>query len=208
MYKLSNSNTLSFGLSGTYKPNAATQAAANPASSLSATKAEARAYSTSAEIEAFVTKHENTVFRTAMAIMGNKADAEDVMQEVFLKVILASRKSKAIQFDSDEHEAAWLTRVTVNQCNNILRHYKRKKTIPLEDIIETYSIDYDKDESKMLVQSINALPPLHRTAIYLFYYEGYSTKEIADLTKQNETTVRSHLARARKKLKDLMIDGE
>ncbi|MCL2754303.1 MAG: sigma-70 family RNA polymerase sigma factor [Oscillospiraceae bacterium] len=198
------SNTLDLTRSGTYKPNTL---AANPPADVSAVS-EARAYSTTAEIEAFVCKHERQVFRTAMAIMANKADAEDAMQEVFLKIILESRKSTPVQFASDEHEAAWVTRVTVNQCNSIIRGYKRKKTVPLEDIVETYSVNPHDNESKRLTESINALDPKHRAAVYLFYYEGYSTKEIADITKQNESTVRSHLARARKKLKDLITEAE
>jgi RNA polymerase sigma-70 factor (ECF subfamily) len=163
------------------------------------------AISGSARIEEFVYKHENRIFRTALAIMGNKADAEDVMQEVFLKVITESQK-QGFAFDSDEHEEAWLTRVTVNQCKSVLRQYKWRRTIPLEDISETHSTD--DAEKSALTESINALPPKHRIAIYLFYYEGYSTKEIAEITHQNESTVRSHLARARTKLKDLLTGAD
>jgi RNA polymerase sigma-70 factor (ECF subfamily) len=149
-----------------------------------------------------VYKHENKIFRTALAIMGNKPDAEDVMQDVFLKVITESQK-KDFGFDSDEHEEAWLTRVTVNQCKSALRLNKWRRTVPLEEICETHGAD-DAKEKSALMESINSLPPKHRIAIYLYYYEGYSTKEIADITHQNESTVRSHLARARSKLKDLL----
>jgi RNA polymerase sigma-70 factor (ECF subfamily) len=168
-----------------------------------------RTYANTAEIEAFVTKHENRIFRTAFAIMGNKADAEDIMQEIFLKVIEA-QNAKPFRFESDEHEEAWLTRVTVNQCKTMLRSHKWRKAVPLEDITETSTgIDGNTNTEKtVLIESINALPPKQRIAVYLFYYENYSTKEISELTKQNESTVRSHLARARKKLKELILDSD
>jgi RNA polymerase sigma-70 factor (ECF subfamily) len=156
------------------------------------------------KIEEFVYKHENKIYRTALAIMGNTADAEDVMQEVFLKVITESQK-KDFGFNSDEHEEAWLTRVTVNQCKNVLRMNKWRRTISLEEIAETHGAC---DEKSKLLESINVLPSKQRIAIYLYYYEGYSTKEIAEITHQTDTTVRSHLARARKKLKDLLTDSE
>ena len=149
-------------------------------------------------IEDFVQRHENKVYRTAIAIMGNKADAEDVMQDVFLKVI----EGKAPRFQSFEHETAWLTRVTVNQCRSRLRSNWWKKNEPLLDIYPAQD-----NEQQDLLEIVTSLPSKYRIVIYLFYYEGYSTKEIAEITKQKEPTVRSILARARHKLKDF-LEGE
>ena len=149
-------------------------------------------------IEDFVTRHENRIYRIAIAIMGNKADAEDIMQDVFLKVL----ENKAPQFESDEHETAWLTRTTVNHCRNRLRSHWWKKTEPLLDIYPAKD-----DEQQELLETVNALPAKYRIVIVLFYYEGYSTKEIAETTNQKESTVRSQLARARHMLKEF-LEGE
>jgi RNA polymerase sigma-70 factor (ECF subfamily) len=172
----------------------------------------ARTYADTAQIEAFVLKHENRIYRTALAIMGNRADAEDVMQEIFLKIVQA-QNTKPFSFESDQHEEAWLTRVTVNRCKTLLRTPKWGRIVSLEELSETHGvvckIDGKVDNEKAeLMEKVNSLPPKQRIAVYLFYYEGYSTQEVAELTKQNESTVRSHLARARKKLKQLISDDD
>ena len=146
-------------------------------------------------MEEFVQRHENKIYRTAIAVMGNKADAEDIMQDVFLKVL----EGKAPQFLSVEYETAWLTKVTVNQCRSRLRSHWRKKNEPLLDIYPAQD-----NEQQDLLETVITLPSKYRIAIYLFYYRGYSTKEIAEITKQKETTVRSTLTRARHKLKDYL----
>ena len=148
-------------------------------------------------IEEFVQRHENRIYRTALAVMGNKTDAEDIMQDVFLKVI----EEKAPQFQSVEHETAWLTRVTVNQCRSRLRSYWWKKSEPL---LDTYPAQDNEQQS--LMETIISLPSKYRIVITLFYYEGYSTKEIAEITKQKESTVRTHLTRARQMLKNYLLE--
>ena len=149
-------------------------------------------------LEDFVKRHENKIYRIAIAIMGNKADAEDIMQDVFLKVL----ENKTPQFESVEHETAWLTRVTVNHCRNRLRSHWWKKNEPLLDIYPAQD-----NEQQYLLETVNTLPSKYRVAIVLFYYEGYSTNEISDITGQKESTVRSHLTRARHILKEF-LEGE
>jgi len=144
----------------------------------------------------FVNRHENRVYRTALAIMGNKTDAEDIMQEIFFKVI-----SNTPVFESEKHETAWLTRVTVNQCRSLLRSSWWRKTEPL---LDTYPAQNDTEQD--LIEIVQKLPQKYRIAIYLFYYEGYSIKEIAEITSQKESTVKSHLKRAREKLRDYLED--
>jgi len=134
-----------------------------------------------------VIKHENRLYRTALAITGNMSDAEDIVQEVFLRAY-----EKAPEFESKEHEKAWLIRVTVNLCNSRLRSPWRKRTMPLLD-----SYPASDPEQHELLEQVMALPPKYRTVIHLFYYEGYSIKDISELTGQRESTVRSHLTRAR-----------
>ena len=148
-------------------------------------------------IEKIVKRDSNKLFRAAVAITGSKAEAEDVVQEVFIKLI-----EKQPNFESEEHETAWLIRVTVNLCKNRIRSIWWKKTEPL---LETYKTQ--SSEETNIMQTILSLPIKYRTVIYLFYYEGYSTKEIADITDQRESAVRQQLTRARRMLKDF-LEGE
>ena len=146
------------------------------------------------DFEVLVTKHENRLYRTALAITGNVSDAEDVVQEAFLRAY-----RKAPEFESEEHAKAWLIRVTVNLCNSRLRSPWRNRTEPLLD-----SYPAAEPEQHDLLEHISQLPPKYRTVIHLFYYEGYSIKDISRLTGQKESTVRSHLTRARQKLKSVL----
>ena len=148
--------------------------------------------------EAFVTKHENRLYRTALAITKKLSDAEDIVQEVFLCAY-----EKAPEFESEEHEKAWLIRVTVNLCKSQLRSPWRNRTEPLLD-----SYPAAEPEQYELLEQILALPSKYRTVIHLFYYEGYSIKDISGLTGQKEATVRSHLTRARQKLKSVLKEDD
>jgi len=148
-------------------------------------------------MEEIINRYEDKLFRTAIAVMGGKADAEDIVQDVFVKLF-----EKNPSFQSPEHEAAWLIRVAVNLCKSRLRSHWWKKTVPL---LDTYPAQ--TDEQQNIMQTVLALPSKYRTVIHLFYYEGYSTKEIADITTQNESAVRQQLTRARRMLKDF-LEGE
>lgn len=149
-------------------------------------------------IEKFVIKHENKLFRTAVSVMGNRADAEDIVQEVFIKVM-----EKAPDFASDEHESAWLIRVTINLCRSRLRSAWLRRTEPLLD-----SYPAQTEEQQSLIDQVMALPAKYRIVVHLFYYERYSIKEISDLTDRKESTVRSLLTRARQKLKCILKEDE
>ncbi|WP_406243384.1 RNA polymerase sigma factor [Tissierella carlieri] len=150
------------------------------------------------DFEEFVTKHENRIYRTALAITGNISDAEDIVQEVFLRAY-----EKAPEFESEEHEKAWLIRVTVNLCNSRLRSpWHKRRTLLLD------SYPASEPEQYELLEQIMNLPSKYRTVIHLFYYEGYSIKDISELTGQKEATVRSHLTRARQKLKSVLKEDD
>ena len=148
-------------------------------------------------IEEIVKRNEAKMFRAAIAIMGGKADAEDVLQDAFVKLY-----EKGPRFESPEHETAWLTKVTANLCKSRLRSYWWKKTVPLLE-----SFPAQTGEQQSLMQTVVALPLKYRTVIHLFYYEGYSTNEIAEITEQKGSTVREQLTRARRMLKDF-LEGE
>ncbi len=150
------------------------------------------------DFEMFVTKHENRVYRTALAIAGDTSDAEDIVQEVFWRAF-----EKSPEFESEMHERAWLIRVTVNLCNSRLRSLWRRRRSPLLD-----SYPAAEPEQHELLDIILTLPHKYRTVIHLFYYEGYSIKDISGLTGQKEATIRSHLTRARQKLKSVLEEEE
>lgn len=150
------------------------------------------------DFEALVIKHENMLYRTALTVMGNVSDAEDVVQEVFLRAY-----EKAPEFESDGHEKAWLIKVTVNLCNSRLRSPWRKRTEPLLD-----SYPAAEPAQRELLEHVLSLPPKYRAVIHLFYYEGLPVKEIAELTGQKESTVRSLLTRARQKLNSVLKEND
>ena len=148
-------------------------------------------------VEEIVKRNEDKLFRTALAITGGRTDAEDIVQDVFVKLF-----EKQPHFESSEHETAWLIRVTVNLCKNTLRSHRWKKTVPL---LESYPAQ--TNEQQEILQTVLSLPSKYRIVIHLFYYEGYSTKEIAEITEQKESTVRERLTRARRILKNY-LEGE
>lgn len=143
--------------------------------------------------EELLRRQENRVYRTALAILGNVQDAEDQTQETFLRYL-----EKHPAFESPEHEKAWLLTVTRNGCISRLRS-KQRQNLPLEVDIPTPG-----PEEREELEELFALPPEDREVLHLFYYEGYSTREIAKITGAREGTVRSRLSRARGKLKALL----
>lgn len=145
-------------------------------------------------LEILVTTYENTLYRAALAILGDCHEAEDAVQDAFLRCW-----EKAPAFESPEHARAWLLRVLVNGCKSRLRSPWRRRTAPL---LETYPAA--SPEERETLEAIQALPPKERTVIHLYYYEGYQTAEIAALTGAREGTVRSRLCRARARLKQLL----
>lgn len=150
-------------------------------------------------IEEAVKRNEDKLYRTAIAITGNSASAEDIVQDAFIKLLETKQT-----FETAEHKTAWLMRVTINLSKNRLRSSWWKKTVPLLDIYPAQT-----EEQYYLMEAILTLPIKYRTVIHLFYYEGYSTKEIAAITEQKDSTVREQLTRARRKLKDFLTqEGE
>lgn len=147
--------------------------------------------------EALVRRYETVLYRAALAVVGNAQDAEDAVQETFLKVY----ENKNPEFVSAAHEKAWLIKVTVNECKNRLLSGWFRKTTPL---LETYPAK--EPEQQDLLEQVMALPYKYRTVIHLYYYEGYSTAEIARILDKKEGTVRSLMSRAREQLKKVMGD--
>ncbi|MBR5474325.1 MAG: RNA polymerase sigma factor [Lachnospiraceae bacterium] len=142
--------------------------------------------------ETLVERYETTLYRAALAVVGNVCDAEDAVQETFLKVY----EQRNPIFESADHEKAWLIKVTVNCCKNKLLSAWFRKTVPL---LETHPAK--ETEQQALMEQVMSLAPKYRAVIHLYYYEGYSTAEIAQILGKPEGTVRSLMSRARKQLK-------
>lgn len=145
-------------------------------------------------LEELVKAHENTLLRTAFAILRDKAGAEDAVYETFLRYL-----EKRPQLTDAEHEKAWLLRVTINFCRSGLRARRRH---PTAEMPEEYGDPYPAAHEEIEVwDAVSALSSKERAAVHLFYYEGYSAEEIASLTGQRPGTVRAQLSRARSRLK-------
>lgn len=138
----------------------------------------------------------DTVYRLCFSFMKHHADAEDLTQEVFLK-LLGSGKT----FENERHEKAWLIVTASNLCKDSLRKWWRR----WEDIGAYEHLPAkERDTDCTVYEAILRLKPDYKTAVYMFYYEGYTTAEIAQYLKCPESTIRSRLKRARSQLQTML----
>ncbi len=151
-------------------------------------------------IENAVFNYSKAMLNAAYSILKSTADAEDAVQEAFLKYI-----QKKPVFNSSEHEKAWLIRVTINIAKNILRSSERKMKTVYEDI-QNIQLN-ESDENTEILESVMCLDEKYRIIIHLYYYEEYSLKEIASILHLPSATVGTRLSRGRKILKT-MLKGE
>lgn len=141
---------------------------------------------TKEEIMAIYNRHIDTVYRVCFSLMGNKPDAEDATQTVFVKLM-----KNNMQFLDNEHEKAWLITTARNQCRDIHRQWWRKNVVALDQTAETINIDtYETDT---VMDTLMQLPPKLRIVLYLHYYEGYKLAEIADMLELNINTVKTQI---------------
>ena len=145
------------------------------------------------EFETLARRYMDMVFRLAFSYMKSASDADDVTQNVLLRLL---RNIKP--FENEEHARFWLVRVTVNECKRALRSPWRRA-----GDIEEYAneLHFEPPEHSELFYAVMELPEKYRTAIYLYYYEDYSTDEIARLTGTPAATVRTRLRRGRELLR-------
>lgn len=138
-----------------------------------------------------IEKYSNMVYKLALSRTKSKEDAEDIFQDTFLKL-----SNKMPDFESEEHEKAWLIRVTINLSKNLFTSSWKQKTIPLDEELKFE----DKEVSDVYFEVLK-LSQKYRTIIHLFYYEGLNIKEISNVLKVNENTIKTRLSRAREQLK-------
>lgn len=143
-------------------------------------------------------KYNTMVYRIAFSRTKSSHDAEDIMQNVFMKFIKYD-----VSFESDEHIKAWLIKVTINLSKNLLTSAWFRKTTALEDELVVTM----KEESEVY-KFVLDLPTKYRTVIHLFYYEDMTTANIAEVLNIKESTVRSQLHRARNMLREKMRGDE
>ncbi|MDE6922626.1 MAG: RNA polymerase sigma factor [Oscillospiraceae bacterium] len=148
-------------------------------------------------LEELVDRHENTLFRAALAILGDVQEAEDAVQDTLLRYL-----EKRPEFRDREHEKAWLLKVAANRCKSVLRARLRHPAVELLDVYPAP----DGDGSRELMEAILSLPANQRAAVHLHYYEGYTSEEIGAILGQRPGTVRSHLSRARDALRRYLLE--
>ena len=141
--------------------------------------------------------HGNTVYRLALCRLQNVADAEDVYQDVFLRLL----GQEAKEWDA-AHMKAWLIRTTLNRCTDLYRFRLRRPVVPLE-AVQTVAAEMP-EEAKELWEAVAGLPEKLRIPVHLHYGEGYSTEEMAAMLGVPAATVRTRLHRARERLKNLL----
>lgn len=153
----------------------------------------------SLEARRLVDTYADTVLRLCYTYLRSAADAEDLCQNVLIKCL-----ERTEPFESEAHEKAWILRCAINECKSELRA-ARRKVLPLELFEETAASQAPRSE---ILDAVLHLPEKYRIAIYLFYYEDYSIREIAQITKSSVSAVAARLSRGRKMLKEQLGDDE
>lgn len=154
----------------------------------------------------YVGLYTDMVLRIAVNYCKEYSDAEDITQDVFLKLY-----ETKTDFADDEHIKRWLIRVTVNNCKNYLASAWRRRMQPMEfqkieSVLETAEEGADRGlqkdaEAYALFEAVTSLPEKYRSVVHLYYYEDYQVKDIAQILQKKETTIQTRLMRARKMLK-------
>lgn len=157
----------------------------------------------STRAEELVDKYARLVYQLAYARTRSKEAAEDIFQDVFLRLV-----SKQPVFDSTEHEKAWFCRVTVNCANSYWRNPFRRKAQSLDETeAGALAAPGPEESGGDLNACLDRLSPELRTIVHLYYYEGYSSPEIAALLGKGESAVRMALMRARRQLRNFLEEG-
>lgn len=137
-------------------------------------------------------KYKDDVYRLAVSYTKGRQDAEDVCQNVFLKLLRQPNIEPG-------KEKSWLLQVTANECRSLLRSHWWRMTVPMEE-----NLSVSGPETSHVYEAVMQLRPKYRVVIYLHYYEGFSTGEIAGLLKISQSAVTTRLSRARRELRELI----
>lgn len=146
------------------------------------------------DAERAVDEYGNSLYRLCTVILQNRDDAQDAVQDCFLRYI-----TKAPDFRSAEHEKAWLIRVATNICKDMLRYRKHSSFLSLEEIRTLTS----SEDNAQILGLLGLLEEKYRTVIHLHYVEGYDTAEISDMLGITSAAARKRLQRGREKLREI-----
>lgn len=154
---------------------------------------------TDVEITRAIDQYADMVRRLCFVHLKNYADTEDIFQTVFLKYA----QSK-LEFTNVEHEKAWLIRVTINACKDLMRDFFRRNVVSVDAL---YNLPgHTTDEHRYLLEEVLKLPEKYRNVVYLFYYEGYTAVEISQILNRKVNTIYTWLDRARAQLRDVLTE--
>ena len=162
---------------------------------------EERMGETKERLEQIFRDYYQLIYIVALSQVKNHADAEDITQEVFLKIIRHD-----MRYQSMEHERAWIVRVTINLCRDLLKSKWHKTSVSMEEVSEAQrgSCENFTEIQDDMMWAVLQLPEKYRNCLYLFYYEDYSIKEIAQSLEMPENTVKTNLKRGRQALKEFL----
>lgn len=150
------------------------------------------------EFREFYDRQVKRVYRLAMVMMRNISDAEDVTQTVFLKAW-----EKKPDFRDADHEIAWILTTTRNQCKDIHKSFYRRKRADLENAPEP-QVTLETQMDSEIWEALQSLAEKYRMVLYLYYYEGYSVRELSVILRRRESTLQTQLATGRKQMKSLL----
>lgn len=145
--------------------------------------------------ETAYTNYADTMYRIALSHMARKEDAEDVVHDVFIKYMQTSPS-----FADDDHERAWLIRVTVNRCRDLLRRRAIRRTVGFDEIEEP-SAEEEPYEGNGVIAMVSTLPEKYRSVMVLHYLEGVSVEQCASILGLSVSAVKMRLSRGREMLK-------
>lgn len=151
------------------------------------------------DIEAIYLRHFKAIYRVCYTFMKKPQDAEDCAEDTFVRLM-----THDVPFENERHERSWLTTTAMNICKDKLKHWWRRKVTSIEEETEQA---VEPDEKSEVVDAVMALPVKYKEVVWLHYYEGYQTDEIAAMLNRPPSTVRNQLRDARAKLK-LALGGE
>lgn len=144
-------------------------------------------------------KYADRVFAAAFSVCRDQADAEDVVQDTYIRYQARKR-----DFENEEHIRAWLLRVAINRARDVISSFWRRNRVTWEAYMD--ELEFQEPEDHQLFDAVMRLPDRYRTVVHLFYYEDYSVRQIAELLGSSEGTVKSQLNRGRKLLKNMLME--
>lgn len=147
------------------------------------------------KFNAIADKYIDVVYRVSLSYCKNKSDAEDIVQNTFLKLLKTDTK-----FVDDEHIRKWLVKVAVNECKNISKSFWYRNITSFDELDK--EPEYTQSDEKELFEEVMKLPKKYSVVLHLYYYEGYNVKEIAQTLEISESNVQTRLMRARNKLQE------